>query len=769
MLTAKVTPSYTWPSASKMTLARLRLTARPTVEIQGAAVGEQIADGAITYAHLATSLQSRFINVKDAPYNAMGDGATNDTPAIQAAINALKLLGGGILRIPKGNYLLTKSVNGYATGSYEVGSNYALIVDFPNLIIEGDGMGLSVLQAQSFSTTLLYVTAGNVGLRGITFENFDAAADYAVCPTTLLYKGLDPSAATAFIDQGFTLATMVYFVGTSGVFISNIFIIECEFKNPVRHGLGLAWVRNLRFLNSIINYYVGFGPPEFVFNAVGAGRCGIFSGSEHVQDVVVAGNNFNGNVTGNNYSSYSGSPPGTIYFTYLAADGFVWLAHGGNITLTGNTIRNYALEATNLPAGPVICNNNAFCTVVGTGGSVAMYMAPDSPNDTDIDKRTYVFSGNTVVGGAAGVNGKGSSYNNALPCPTYRLIASDNILEGVTYPFGGTGMEVFECSNNIATGCLTFFTYNIPPQDALWPAIDFRSKFLCFSDNVVLGCLGAPFAFNSAMQDQGVISITGGILSRTGSYHAGFAAPTPGTTYNVLLGDTVFVDAAGAECAPAFNDPISSDVKFVRHFGRLFHAATAPRTPALGYRTGDVLRNTARSKAGVLFWEAFGDGVAGATFEPVFGASKGVLGGNTITALLAATPIELLAPMEGQSPRIFMLSIINGKSCTWTGGVNTVLRIRTKVSSGTPLVLAQVPIAKLIAGTTLVAQVDIAFTQPLIGVGGFGGSHSVGVGIEVLGWDTLLNTAVNLATDAANLDGPVIIAAYCCYEFATSV
>lgn len=46
-------------------------------------------------------------NVKDAVYGAVGDGVTDDTAAIQAALDAAKAAGGGIVFIPPGQYNVT--------------------------------------------------------------------------------------------------------------------------------------------------------------------------------------------------------------------------------------------------------------------------------------------------------------------------------------------------------------------------------------------------------------------------------------------------------------------------------------------------------------------------------------------------------------------------------------------------------------------------------------------------------------------------------------
>lgn len=54
---------------------------------------------------------SIFFNVKVAPYSAVGDDSTDDTAAIQSAINAAATAGGGIVYFPAGTYKLTAALS----------------------------------------------------------------------------------------------------------------------------------------------------------------------------------------------------------------------------------------------------------------------------------------------------------------------------------------------------------------------------------------------------------------------------------------------------------------------------------------------------------------------------------------------------------------------------------------------------------------------------------------------------------------------------------
>jgi len=81
---------------------------------------DKISGEVITSAHInsiASAVNELVVNVKAAPYNATGDNVTDDTAAIQAAIDAVYTAGGGTVFLPQGNYRVTSLVKTWVAGT----------------------------------------------------------------------------------------------------------------------------------------------------------------------------------------------------------------------------------------------------------------------------------------------------------------------------------------------------------------------------------------------------------------------------------------------------------------------------------------------------------------------------------------------------------------------------------------------------------------------------------------------------------------------------
>lgn len=101
---------------------------------------------------VGAAIKDRGISIKDAPYLAAGDGATNDATAIQSAIDALSTAGGGTIYFPRGTYLCNTGLT--------LKPKVRLVSDQDAQIKFGGASGTFI---GSGTTTLLY-EAGIVGV-----------------------------------------------------------------------------------------------------------------------------------------------------------------------------------------------------------------------------------------------------------------------------------------------------------------------------------------------------------------------------------------------------------------------------------------------------------------------------------------------------------------------------------------------------------------------------------------------------------------------------
>jgi Pectate lyase superfamily protein len=142
------------------------------------------------------------INVKD--YGAKGDGITDDTGAIQGAINKLEASGGGTLNVPAGTYLLNSyqpSVHPWFFYNIRVGSN-VLIAGAPGAkFLQGPGGRSPMVSGATYvrNTVLAFGTANYVV---VTFQNPSYNGGfYSLTPTVATTNSVtlaNPSQAVHF-------------------------------------------------------------------------------------------------------------------------------------------------------------------------------------------------------------------------------------------------------------------------------------------------------------------------------------------------------------------------------------------------------------------------------------------------------------------------------------------------------------------------------------------------------------------------------------------
>ncbi len=130
------------------------------------------------------------INATGSPYWAIGDGATDDTAALQQAIDTAAQAGGGCVIIPAGVYLVTNSLvigsNTRITGS----GRHATIIrarytaGFPGGFVNGAGVYATMGMVAASNSTIAHLTVDNysLGFPGNGIELVPDGAGYTGTP-----------------------------------------------------------------------------------------------------------------------------------------------------------------------------------------------------------------------------------------------------------------------------------------------------------------------------------------------------------------------------------------------------------------------------------------------------------------------------------------------------------------------------------------------------------------------------------------------------------
>lgn len=209
-----------------------------------------------------SSVVGIFINVKDATYGAVGDGATDDTSQIQAALNVAGTVLGAIVFFPKGTYKISAALSVPAGVS-----------------IMGEGPYLSAIQiAHATADGLVYVAGNNypISLRGMRIESSIGNSGKHVNADASVLLNIEGCNIGSSLTTGYcvfinnsTVVTAIgcqfYFNGTGGgggavsaLTGGGANLTNCTFKCPTNLASQLVDLRNggtiigCRFVSEVI-------------------------------------------------------------------------------------------------------------------------------------------------------------------------------------------------------------------------------------------------------------------------------------------------------------------------------------------------------------------------------------------------------------------------------------------------------------------------------------------------------------------------------------
>ncbi len=432
--------------------------------------GQTVAGGTAWYATIdkmeVSFTAANVKNVKSAPYNAKGDGVTNDRTAIQSAINAASS-GGGIVYFPPGNYFVSGS-------QISLRANVGLAgLGSQSVIIQGDTMANMISAKGSVSTPcenpsirfLTFKMQGGASNVCWSFANFDHCrnafvsncsfdslsqagpfgmfhqVDFTLCDGVVVTHNVFKN---CLAGTGMNGAAWEPTLATNGYFARNL--VSMYFDT----GIGLwTGAQNTRICHNVFR-----GPVDADPNAVGVDNDG-------AHDCLVDHNTFIGGQIGVRVmDSHNGNYP----INRFTVDGNTFRGQkdnpNGNPACAIKLVHTISAEYPNYEMDTIIKNNRI--EIVSTGIMSWSYVTRDTGPDLTLTIEDNSFTGN---GKAVIIGGYGHNGNYVIPNRTNTFNMNDGALVGSPRTSewanpDGDPLVVFGNENVLATPVPSPHTYS---------------------------------------------------------------------------------------------------------------------------------------------------------------------------------------------------------------------------------------------------------------------------------------------------------------------
>jgi hypothetical protein len=394
-------------------------------------------------------------NVKD--YGAVGNGATDDTAAINSAISAANTAGGGVVYVPSGTYLI-----GVYTYTGVVGAAGVILLDNVHLVIDGTlkvknsayGAGAFYGAIRSLDSGLTNASITGLGTVDGNKANQVASAQcnniYLSCLFNVVVDGIYSVNANGMGIQLVPPASLpsapVGAVKThtacavQNCFVNNVTNIGIQ----VSHGLygNISENRITTCTNNCIDIYGDDGtvsPDNGIMsingNTVGGGLVGVFI--ETSKRVSVVGNAIDGCTTGVAVNRINGAPAViSISGNTISgcATGISNTGDTGGVLISNNflafTSYGLVLGGTTVAVSGNVSYTNAFGNVFSPGSSTApiIIIGGYQASFNIVRENYYVATSTALYSNVASVN-----VNNTVELPKF-----DQVVQPVKQIYNGT-------------------------------------------------------------------------------------------------------------------------------------------------------------------------------------------------------------------------------------------------------------------------------------------------------------------------------------------